>query len=227
MKDQPHLKDKETLDRAVALLIASTKRKTRGVSLTRIADAVSYGRQHFGSIARLAQHVGLSGKMLGQFCRVNDLGPEARALVASRKIDSVDAVVHLAHLGPRDQAIAAKRFADDILDTKDLRALVELRKRDPVSSFEELETQTTESKTRRHYIIEFVVRGRTTCDELRKRFERFVSPEQIANVEVMGSSGRVAIRRGGYEEVRKAARRRNLTVKQFAAVIASHLDSTK
>jgi len=87
-----------------------------------------------------------------------------------------------------------------------------------------LVSKTKQSKTQQHYVIEYVVRGRRHPEEVKKQFERFVSPENITEVKVSGSSGRVVLNRQGYADVRKASRDRNLTIKQFATLLTSQHD---
>ena len=207
------------LDRALAVLISSTKRKRRAVALTDIASALQIARKYLGSTAVVARAIGLSGKMLGQFARVEDLTPTARTLVASRTIDSVDAVVQLAQLSPGEQEVIANAIAARELDTKDVRAVVEMRKTSPAKSLLQILDSVKSSKTRRHYVIQFVVRGGITNEDIRQRLLLFLSPANIVEVMAEGTQGRVTLDEKGYSSFKDEAKRRGATIKQLATMI--------
>jgi hypothetical protein len=222
VKRRPNLEgERERFERALALLISSTKRKKRAVPLTAIADALALARRHLGSTARVAETIGLSGKMLGQFQRANDLQPKVRQLVASRAIDSVDGVVHLAQLPPEAQEFAATALAENQLDSKDLRAAVELYRLEPTTPFSRIIDRVKSSKTQQHYVAEFIVRAGRDEPELRARFEKVASPVNILDVSISGSLGRLVLNKAGYEELKSAARRLGVGVKQIAGLAAS------
>lgn len=207
------------IDKAIALLISSTKRKNRAVPLTDIADAASIARRHFGSISNVARTIGLTGKMLGQFCRINELEPEVRQLIATREIDSVDAVVHLAQLRRREQLIASKALANKEIDTKDLRAIVELHKLDSGAPFLEVIERVKSSRTQRQYVAEFIVRGGLDESQLRRRFQKYLGSENILKVSVSGSFGRIVLNLKGYIELKNTAQRLGVSLKQVPSVI--------
>ena len=64
--------------------------------MTEIARWLEVAVGKLGTYKAVGARIGLSAKMLRQFSAVNALAPKVRDLVASRKIDSVDAVSHLA-----------------------------------------------------------------------------------------------------------------------------------
>ncbi len=218
MKGKVLPKGDTDVERALALLISSTKRKRRTASLVEIAAAVDVAKGRFGSTTKVAEAIGLSGKMLAQFCRVNGLEPEVQELVSKKAIDSVDAVAHLAQLARREQLRAATELAKREIDTIDLRALVELRKRDPKALFENIIERVKCSKTQREYVAEFIVRSRLNRDELLERFKQLVSPQNILGLALSGSFGRIRFNKQGYRELTAAARRRGLNVRQMATL---------
>lgn len=204
------------LDRALALLISSTKRKRRAVPLTDVSAALSIARASLGTTAAVAKAIGLSGKMVGQFARVDDLDPTARALVADRTIDSVDAVVQLAQLGAAEQRVVAQEIAAKQLDTKDVRAVVEMRKLRADRDLTEILERVKSSKTQRQYVIEFIVRGGLTANAIRDRLRHFLPTTSVVDVVVRGTLGRIIFDQKGYSGFKDEAKRRNITVKELA-----------
>lgn len=209
------------LDRALAMLISSTKRKRRALPLTDISAALSIARRYLGSTAAVARSIGLSGKMLGQFSRIEDLEPDARTLVANRTIDSVDAVVQLAQLSPSEQRIVAKAVALKELDTKDVRAVVEMRKSAVNKNLSQIIESVRSTKTQRHYVIEFIVRGGVNEDLIRQRLHHFISAANIIEVLVQGTAGRITFDHTGYSAFKKEAKKRGVTVQQLATLITT------
>lgn len=221
MKHRGPAANQQELDRALAVLISSTKRKRRPVSLIDVAAALSTARKHFGSTAEVARAIGLSAKMLGQFSRVDDLDSQARALVADRTIDSVDAVVQLAQLVPSEQQIVARAVAAKQLDSKDVRAVVEMRKSGSNRNVSEVIESIRSTKTQRHYVIEFIVRSGVDEEVISKRLKHFIPATNIIDVLVQGRTGRIVFDQPGYAAFRNEARRRGVTVKQLATLITT------
>jgi hypothetical protein len=160
--------------------------------------------------------------MLGQFSRVEDLEPEARELVANRTIDSVDAVVQLAQLSPSEQQIVAKAIAAKELDTKDVRAVVEMRKSARNKNLSQIIESVKSTKTQRHYVIEFIVRGGVSGKVISERLKHFIhSSSSVVEVLVRGTTGRIILDKAGYAAFRNEATRRGVTIKQLATLITT------
>src|SRR5690242_2028882 len=116
--------DDEQLKEALAALISSTRSKRRPLPITEIAHWLEVAVEKLGTHAAVGARIGLSAKMLRQFAAVNDLAPKVKELIASRKIDSVDAVAHLAMLSKPDQLVIANALAEKAIQTADVRGVV-------------------------------------------------------------------------------------------------------
>lgn len=95
--------DDDGLREALAVLISCTRNKKRPLPLTEIAKWLQVAREKLGSYAAVANRIGLSPQMLRQFSYVQRLAEPVQRLFETRRLDSVDAVAHLAMLSPSDQ----------------------------------------------------------------------------------------------------------------------------
>ena len=79
--------DSDSARQALATLISSTRSKRRPVSIPEIAKSLSIALAHFGSLKAVADRVGVSAKMLGQFAAVNHFTKQVKNLfkTASRQ----------------------------------------------------------------------------------------------------------------------------------------------
>lgn len=213
------------LEDALAGLIASTRSKQRPLSLPEVANRLEIAVSALGSVRAVAEHIGLSPKMLRQFARVEMLSPSVRELFAERILDSVDAAVHLAMLKSEDQEIVARAIASGDLDTSDLRGIVQQRKVSPRQSIKRLVEKVQESKTKRRYVVEFVVRGTRTRRQLLELFRKHFTQAGVLDVEIDGPLGRLSLSRGGRDELRRLARDRSVSASDLITEVLSAVES--
>ena len=147
------------LQKALAILISNTRSNKRPLPLTEVAKWLDVAVRKLGSFSAVADRVGLSTKMLRQFSYVNRLSKSAQRLVESRKLDSVDAITHLAMLQPSVQDTVSSALKAGEIDTGDIRTFVQLHRAGHPGSTEKLFKRVKEAKTKREFIAEFVVRG--------------------------------------------------------------------
>ena len=209
----------DSLDRALALLISSTKRRNRHVSLIEVGEALETAKSHLGTLSAVGERIGLSGKMLGQFSKVNQLCEEVRDLVADRTIDSVDMVAHLARLNDKDQAEVSSRCVSDRWGTNDVRAFVELRKNNPISSSQEIGDKVFSSKTKHEFAFEFVRRGASDVDSIKANLEKYLPRDAIKSVEIHGSKGIVVVDSSGHDAMKREAKVRNVPIRNLLPII--------
>ena len=162
----------DKLKEALAVLISSTRSKNRPLPLTEIARWLEIAVAKLGSYAAVADRIGLSPHMLAQFSSVRRLTKPVQKLFESRKLDSVDAAVHLAMLPMKEQETVSKALADKEIDTADVRAVVQLRQVKAHVPTERLLRSVTESKTKQEYIAEFVIRGSHDHRSMLKEFQK-------------------------------------------------------
>jgi hypothetical protein len=197
--------DPDSVRQALATLISSTRSKRRPVSITEIAKSLSLALAHFGSLKGVADRVGVSAKMLGQFAAVNKLTKQVKNLFEKRLLDSVDAVAHLAMLSPRDQNAVAEALATKALDTMDVRAVVELRRVRKAGGIEKVIERVQKTKTQRHFVIEFVARDTKDPNEVVRKLKRYLSQSEIIRLELDGPFGRLVVSECGKKELEHAA----------------------
>lgn len=195
----------EQLKEALAALISSTKSKRRPLPMTEIARWIDIAVEKLGSYPAVGARIGLSAKMLRQFSAVKELAPKVRDLVATRKIDSVDAVAHLAMLSKSDQWVIADALADRRIQTADVRGVVQLRQLEPDLPIARLLRRIIDSKTKQEYVAEFVIRGGRTEKELLRVFEAYIPAEDIIRLETDGALGRLVLSDRGKRALSKAA----------------------
>ena len=211
--------DDEQLQEALAVLISSTRNKRRPLPMTEIARWLEVAVGKLGSYKAVGARIGLSGKMLRQFAAVNELAPKVKELIAGRKIESVDAVAHLAMLPKHDQLVIANALAEKTIQTADVRGVVQLRQLEPKLPIEGLLRRIIESKTKREYVAEFVVRGGRTEKELLRTFEAYIPAEDIIRVETEGALGRLVLSDKGKRALSKAASDLGLSLSEVIPAI--------
>jgi hypothetical protein len=197
--------DDEQLKEALAVLISSTRSKQRPLPMTEIARWLEVAVGKLGTYKAVGARIGLSAKMLRQFAAVSELAPKVRDLIASRRIDSVDSVAHLAMLSKSDQLVIASALAEKAIQTADVRGVVQLRKLDPNLPIEGLLRRMIDSKTKHEYVAEFVIRGGRTEKELLRTFEAYIPAEHIIRLETDGAIGRLILSDKGKRALIKAA----------------------
>jgi hypothetical protein len=207
MKPKEGLTDVDsTIEKALAILISNTRNRKRPLSLTEIAGWLDIAARHFGGHSAVADRIGLSSKMLRQFSCVTKLPEPVQHLFARRNLDSVDAAAHLAVLPAADQTAVAEALAAGQIDTSDVRAIVEMRRRGHKESSEEIVDRVKSSKTIREYVAEFLAPGGSSPGCFKATVARFIPPSEIVRVEIDGPTGRLVLTRKGKVALGKAAR---------------------
>jgi hypothetical protein len=197
--------DDAQLKEALAALISSTRSKRRPLPMTEIARWIDIAVEKLGTYPAVGARIGLSAKMLRQFSAVNELEPKVKELVASRKIDSVDAVAHLAMLPKPDQLVVATALAEKSIQTADVRGIVQLRQFEPELAAVSLLKRVIDSKTKREYVAEFVIRGGRTEKELLRKFGSYIPAKEIVRLETEGALGRLVLTDKGKRALSRAA----------------------
>lgn len=212
-RSKPNSASDKSVDEALAVLIASTLRKQRGYSLLEIAHNLEVARKKLGTIPAIAERIGLSAKMLRQFGYVAKLSKSAQEVFAQRRLDSVDAAAHLAGLPQKLQGPLAEQLAAGKLNTKDLRAMVELLKREPAAPLEAMLQKVQASKAKREFVLEFPLRGDMSAARIRSAVSRFVPPSEIVEIETLGALGRLIVSLNGMQALRLTAKRNGVPFK--------------
>lgn len=213
----PH--DDDQLKEALAVLISCTRNKKRPLPLTEVAMWLELAVSRLGSYAAVADRIGLSSKMLRQFAYIRRLSAPVQKLFKTRRLDSVDAAVHLSALNARDQLIMAQALASGEIDTGDTRAVIQLWRTEQSSPIVELIKRVRESKTRREFVAEFVVRGDGSRRRILGAFEKYIPASEIAQLELRGALGRLVLTGKGKQSLAKAARTLSVPLKRVIPYI--------
>lgn len=195
----------DRLKEALAVLISCTRSKRRPLPLTQIAKWLGVAVTELGSYGAVADRIGLSVHMLRQFSSVHKLSRRVQDLFAHRKLDSVDAAVHLAMLPAKEQEVLAKALASREVDTIDIRAAIRLRRLGRAGSIDNLLRRVKDSKTKQEYIAEFVVRGTHDRNSLLSAFQKHIRLSDIVRLELDGSIGRLVLTEKGKKALFSAA----------------------
>lgn len=214
MQSQKEDEEDDELNRALAILISNTRSKKRVLPLTQIAEWLKVAVNKLGSYSAVADRIGLSPQMVGQFASVDRLAPSARRLVERRKLDSVDAVAHMAMLPAKQQKAVAKALTEGELDTSDIRPVVQLQRAGFSDSIEEIIARAKNIKTKREYVAEFVVRGSRDQERIIKTFQKYISPKEIIRVDIEGALGKLVLTQTGKKELFRAARDLGISINQ-------------
>jgi hypothetical protein len=200
-------KEDHELEEAFAVLISSTRNKKRPFPLTHVAKWLEVAVAKLGSYSAVAHRIGISPKMLRQFSYVRRLAKPVQKLFELRKLDSVDALAHLAMLRSTDQRSVAHALASGHIDTIDVRAVVELREDDRFRPIHDLIEQVETSKTKKEYVVEFIIRGNRNTDAVRAAITRHIPEKEIVRLEINGIMGRLVLTPKGKESLGKAAKK--------------------
>lgn len=197
----------DELNEALAILISNTRSNKRPLPLTEIARWLDVALSKLGSYSAVADRIGLSSKMLRQFSYVKRLVKEAQQLVADRKLDSVDAITHLAMLPASDQRHLAESLTIGQIETVDIRPIVQLRRAGKKGSASKLIEAIKKGKTQQEYVAEFVVRGSQDPKRILSAFRKYISPQEIVRLDLQGALGRLVLTKRGKNELSKVAHR--------------------
>lgn len=159
--------------------------------------------------------------MLRQFALVTRLQPEVQQLYKSRALDSIDAVVHLLLLSNKEQVIVANVLAEKKIDTKDLRAIVQIRKSNSEVPIESVIDDVIKSKTKRHYVFEFIIREGDNYKKLMNQFKKYISSNNIIRLDIEGSFGRLVLTKNGKQELHQTAKNLNTRFQNVMPAILS------
>ena len=209
------LVDDAKLNEALAVLISCTRSKKRPLPLTEIALWLKIAVEKLGSYSAVADRIGLSPHMLAQFSSVRRLAKPVQRLFESRKLDSVDAAVHLAMLPMKEQETVSKVLANKDIDTADVRALVQLRQVKEHVPTKSLLRSVRDSKTKQEYIAEFDNRGSHDQGSMMREFKKYIPTDEIIRLEIRGALGRLVLTRKGKQALLKTAKLFGATTKQI------------
>lgn len=195
-----------------AALISSTRTTKRPFSLIELASFAREAIKESGGMEAAAERISLSPRMLKQFLLADRLDRSVKHLVATRKIDSVDAVGYLVLLDPADQRFVAGELAQGRVQTMDLRAIRDQRRimpREPITTIVKL---VKDSRAKKIYVAEFAIRGGMTKGIALKRIAKDLGADAATDVEIEGAVGRVLLTPNGRDALKAFAKNEGLSL---------------
>ena len=209
-----HMRDDNTdaVDDALAALIASTRRVNRKLNLIDVAGKLRVARVAMGSLKKIAQAIGLSTEMVRQFSRIETLSPAVKRILAAGKIRSVDVADRISRLPAHDQLPVAEAVVRGELLSKDVRAVVSLRKELPRSSIGAIIKRVGGSKNVKEFVVEFLGPNRkSSVSGLRRRFSAILGKQNIKSFRVSKGIGTMVLNERGKCLLQQNAKREGLT----------------
>lgn len=174
----------EELNKAIARLILSTKRKRRQFSLYEIALDINTLKKSIGNINEVASIIGISSGMLNQFLSVFKLPDPVIELVKKREIDSVSMIHYLSKFNNEDLLILSELLSTKKLSSQDLRILIPYRKQHKSESIQDLVKRIHSSKNIKVSVIRINKQDTSkSIIELKSNFSNQVGIENLIQIE--------------------------------------------
>lgn len=212
------------LKKALALIIACTRRIKRPKDIVTLAKSISYAEKHMGDLEAVAKAVGLSARQLKDFRTAKNLCAEVKTLVKNRAVDSVDVVKNISKLPPKQQKTLATHFADGKITSKDVRIITTFARKFPDKSIKKVITDYQKSKDIRVYVAQFRLPARfNNRVGLRKQFEEIVGRKEITNWHIRNRVVILEMTTLGHKNLRKAVRKQRTTLRKFIKSVAEEL----
>jgi hypothetical protein len=206
----------EELNKAIARVILSTKRKSRRYNLVEIATDIQNLKTSLGSLNEVANVIGISSGMLNQFLSVFKLPKNVLKLVEERKIDSVAIVHYLSKYSNEDITQLVDLIVSNNLSSQDLRVLLPYRKQFPQERVVDLVDKLHQSKNIKVSVIR--ISENDTCksfDDLNELFATQVGVENIIAIEMNKKNIDIKISKKGEKILRETAKKNRLTLQEF------------
>lgn len=212
------------LKKALALIIACTRRIKRPKDIVTLAKSISYAEKRMGDLEAVAEVVGLSVRQLKDFQTAQKLCAEVKTLVKNRVVDSVDVVKNISRLPPKKQKTLATHFADGKVTSKDVRIITTFAQKFPSKSIKKVITDYQKSKDIRVYVAQFRLPVRfNNRVGLRKQFEEIVGRREIINWHLRGRVVVLELTALGHKNLREAVRKRRTSLRKFVASVVEKL----
>ncbi|MFQ5685949.1 MAG: hypothetical protein ACE5GV_04750 [Candidatus Scalindua sp.] len=210
------IESQKTLEKIMARVLSNTLRQKRPNNLVEVANDIELLKQEMGSLEAVSNLVGISTDMLRQFLSVKRLSPEVRKLIKERKIDSVTIAHRIRNFTDEEQKTIAKEVIDGRLTSSDVRALVALKSKLLNLNVEQLISRVLKSKDIKIYVARFrMPSDKKENNKLRRRFENIIGKSEILSLNFENSVGVLEVTRIGLKKLREAAKRDNLSLRQF------------
>lgn len=210
----------EQINKAIARVILSTKRKKRQHSLYDIALDIDSLKKAKGSISAVAKIIGISSGMLSQFLSVFKLPNPVIELVKKREIDSVSMVHHLSKFQNDDLLKLSELLSSNQLSSGDLRILIPYRKQYKNETILELVDKIHSSKNIKVSVIRINKDDTSkSISELNSIFSYQVGDSNVIEIEPNNDLIDIKITKQGENILREKARHCKKTIQELIFIL--------
>lgn len=210
----------EEINKAIARVILSTKRKKRQYSLYDIALDIQNLKEAKGSLNEVSKIIGITTGMLNQFLSVFKLSDVFLKLVKERKLDQVTTVHYLTKLKENDKKELADLFLSNKLSVDDLRALIPFRKKYPNDSITDLVEKILSSKNIKVSVIKIPKEETTKSIELLEvQFKKLLGDENFITIEKNDNFIDIKVSKEGTKILRNEAKLNKKTFQELLTTL--------
>ena len=200
------------LDYLLARLIANTRRVRRGEDILTVAGYMREATAIVGGLTALAQRIGISEEMIREFMSAERLSEPVKALVRSRRIDSVDVVYRTSRLPIADQLPVAAAFVSGELSSNDVRAVASFSSSTGSRDITHAIDRVKASRNVREYVAEFLLPASDMePSQARRGLVQGLGARNIRSLEISGRVVRLVTNREGMLRLQTLARERKTT----------------
>jgi hypothetical protein len=210
----------DEINKIIARLILSTRRKSRNFSIYDIASDILYLKTSFGNLNEVAKLVGVSSGMLNQFLSVFNLPEFVLKMVKERKIDSVSIVHYLSKFKEADVISLSQLLVSRELSSQDLRILLPFRKAHPNEDILNLVEKLNSSKNIKVSVIR-INKSDTekSIIELTQVFVSEVGRENLYAIEEKNDFLDIKLLKSGESILRQKAKAKKKSLHEFIAIL--------
>lgn len=210
----------EQINKTIARIIISTKRKKRKYSLFEIAVDINDLKKEMGTMQEVSKVIGVSSGMLNRFLSVFKLSQPIVELVKKRKIDSIAMALDLSKLNEDDALKLADLISSNKLSTQDLRTLIAYRKQYKDSSIIDLSQKIQASKNIKVSVIRINKKDTTkTINQLDSSFVNQIGKENLIKIVQDNNFIDIKLSKDGEKILRQKAKLNNKTLQELITTL--------
>lgn len=216
------MKTQEELNKIIARVILSTKRKNRQYSLYEIASDIKALQEDKGSLKTVSDIIGISSGMLNQFLSVFKLPDPIIDLIKDRKIDSVSIAHNLSKFKPEDAIKLSSLIINQKISSQDLKVLIPYRRQHAHHSIENLVEALNATKNIKVSVIR-INRDDTIKDqeELTDLFGSLVGVENIVEITVNEKNIDIKLLKDGEKVLRSIAKSKGQSLQELVSILVA------
>lgn len=199
----------------IARIIASTKRKKRGLSILEIANDIQSLKEQLGGLDAVAKEVGISVGMLNQFLSVFKLSTTIQELVKKREVDSVALVFMMSKFEEKDLQDLLAPIINNGITSQELKVLLPYRKQFKSDNILELLERVRRSKNVKVSVIRFPKSDALSVEKIEKEIRTKIGAENYISTEEENGVTNIKISKKGEKLLRNAAKGMKTTFQKY------------